>query len=263
MYPHCHRLRPVTALFAIFFIWLLAFAVILPSATTLTVIQLNNTYIIQDNQTYPLFVCHENWPKTDMKRIYTTAIFVHVYLAPLALINIMYVCIATKLSKVRHGRGSLVHRARSIRRLKVIKMLIMVATLFMLSWLPLWTLKLLTDYKDLTQQQIEFLSTYLFPVAHWLAFFNSGVSPIIYGFFNEKYRRSYQDAIDCRSQNPSLFTMCSRRFMVLPVNTVSNRDGLVNSEENEPQPGPSNQDIPLANFNRLPRVKPINEAWIE
>ncbi|KAI5100082.1 bone morphogenetic protein 1 isoform X1 [Silurus meridionalis] len=87
------------------------------------------------------------------------------------------VCVPTALSQ-------------NSRRLKVIKMLIMVAALFMVLWLPLWTLMLLTDYQELDGQQIDFLSSFLFLVAHWLAFFNSANNPIVYGFFSENFKRA-------------------------------------------------------------------------
>ncbi|XP_029514920.1 neuropeptide FF receptor 1-like [Oncorhynchus nerka] len=224
VYPFRHRIRPVTALLTILFIWVLAFAVICPSAANLTVIQLEDTYMLQDNQTYPVFVCFENWPRPEMRRVYTMVIFVHVYLAPLGIISIMYGCIAAKLSiNLRQVRLAKVRRARSQRRVKVIKMLTMVAVLFMVSWLPLWTLMLLTDYRDLDTQQIDFLSSYLFPVAHWLAFFNSGINPIIYGFFNENFRRGFQAAVACRPCSQSITTVVvNTRFNFPPPNRVFN-----------------------------------------
>ncbi|XP_064799851.1 neuropeptide FF receptor 1-like [Oncorhynchus masou masou] len=224
VYPFRHRIRPVTALLTILFIWVLAFAVICPSAANLTVIQLEDTYMLQDNQTYPVFVCFENWPRPEMRRVYTMVIFVHVYLAPLGIISIMYGCIAAKLSiNLRQVRLAKVRRARSQRRVKVIKMLTMVAVLFMVSWLPLWTLMLLTDYRDLDTQQIDFLSSYLFPVAHWLAFFNSGINPIIYGFFNENFRRGFQAAVACRPCSQTITTVVvNTRFNFPPPNRVFN-----------------------------------------
>ncbi|KAJ8347090.1 hypothetical protein SKAU_G00284910 [Synaphobranchus kaupii] len=217
VYPFRHRMKPFTALLAIMFIWLMAFAIIFPSAATLTVIHLDNTYMVQDNQTYPLLVCFEDWPKPGLRRVYTTLIFVQVYLAPLAAISLMYGCIVAKLStnlrRVGLAEGGV---ARSRRKVKVIKMLIMVAVLFMVSWLPLWTLMLLTDYSDLDLQQIDFLSSYLFPVAHWLAFSNSGINPIIYGFFNKNFRRGFQAAVTCSANPPH--APC-----ILPANRVSNK----------------------------------------
>ncbi|KAG9353976.1 hypothetical protein JZ751_012100, partial [Albula glossodonta] len=215
VYPFRHRMKPITALLAIMFIWLLAFAIICPSAATLTVMHLQDTYMVQDNQTYPLFVCYEDWPRHGLRRIYTTVIFVQVYLAPLAVISLMYGCVVAKLStNLRQVGLAEIGRARSRRKVKVIKMLIMVAVLFMVSWLPLWTLMLLADYRDLDRQQIDFLSSYLFPVAHWLAFSNSGINPIIYGFFNVNFRRGFQAAATCGANH----TRC-----ILPINRVSNK----------------------------------------
>ncbi|XP_051971802.1 neuropeptide FF receptor 1-like [Xyrauchen texanus] len=263
VYPFRHRLRPVTALFAIVFIWLFAFAIIFPSAATLTVTHLEDIYMVQDNQLYPLFVCFEDWPKADMRRVYTTIIFVHVYLAPLGLISIMYGCIASKLSN--NLRENRVH---SRRKVKVIKMLIMVATLFMISWLPLWTLMLLTDYQDLDRQQIDFLSSYLFPVAHWLAFFNSGVNPIIYGFFNENFRRGFQAAMACSSCNRVVSEMRHTHFVLPPSNKVSDENRGVTSGRKErcisvmPR-AHGTQGILLKDVNGIADSHRVLGAWME
>lgn len=259
MYPFRHRTRPVTALFAIFFIWLLAFAVIFPSATTLTVTHYDNAYMEQGNHTYPLFVCYEDWSQPEMRRVYTTVIFVHVYLAPLALISVMYGCIATKLSVKLHETGlAETRRMRSRRRIKVIKMLIMVAVLFMVSWLPLWTLWLLADYQDLDPQQIDFLSNYLFPVAHWLAFSNSGINPIIYGFFNENFRRGFQAAVACRSCTNLGVVVRPARFIMPPPNKVSH-EGSKNVHYSQHTP----IGIQLQDFNRVGLNNRVMGAWVE
>ena len=73
-------------------------------------------------------------------------------------------------------------------------MLVMVALFFTLSWLPLWALLLLIDYGQLSEPQLHLVTAYAFPFAHWLAFFNSSANPIIYGYFNENFRRGFQAA---------------------------------------------------------------------
>ncbi|XP_076139261.1 neuropeptide FF receptor 1 like 1 [Alosa pseudoharengus] len=279
VYPFRHRTRPVTALFAVLFIWLLAFAVIFPSAATLTVEHYANAYVEQGNRTYPLLVCYEDWPRPEMRRVYTTVIFVHVYLAPLVLISAMYGCIAAKLStRLRQTGLADTQHMRSQRRVKVIKMLIVVALLFMLSWLPLWTLWLLADYQDLDPQQIDFLSNYLFPVAHWLAFFNSGINPIIYGFFNENFRRGFQAAMACRSCTTLGVIVHSLRFVMPPPNKVSHEDSApAPAPVQQPPPPPVTcawkngryatrappQGIQLQEINRLGLNNRVMGAWVE
>lgn len=221
--------------------------------------------MVQDKRIYPLSVCFEDWPRADMRRVYTTVMFIHVYLAPLGLISIMYGCIAAKLSNnLRENRG------RSRRKMKVVKMLIMVAVLFMVSWLPLWTLMLLTDYQDLDRQQIDFLSSYLFPVAHWLAFFNSGVNPIIYGFFNENFRRGFQAAVACGSCNSVVSEMLHTHFALPPPNKVSDRSRGVASVQKDrcfavmPRRAAHGvQGILLEDMNGITTAHKVLGAWME
>ena len=90
------------------------------------------------NNSYPLYSCWEAWPETEMRRIYTTVLFSHIYVAPLALIVVMYARIAFKLFKsAAPARGTRPEepegRKVSRRKAKVINMLIIMALFFTLS----------------------------------------------------------------------------------------------------------------------------------
>ncbi|KAL0183449.1 hypothetical protein M9458_022824 [Cirrhinus mrigala] len=229
----------------------------------MTVIHLNDTYLVHDNQMYPLCVCFEDWAIADMQRAYTLLIFIQVYLVPLGLISIMYSCIAAKLSsKLRENE------VRTRKRMKVIKMLVMVVIFFVVSWLPLWTLMLLTEFQDLDRQQTDFLSSYLLPVAHWLAFLSSGINPFIYGFFNENFRRGFQKAVACCSCRSFVTEMGHARFAFLPPNRVSNMNQDVTSRRKEhcltvmpKEMGHGVQGILLEDIPQGSRRVP--EAWVE
>lgn len=193
-------------------IWVLALVIMCPSAVMLTVEQVERHYMVHGsdyNHTYPLLSCYEDWTDPHMRKIYTTVLFAHIYIIPLTLIMLMYGRIGFKLYTTPvisvndqqdragggGGGGGTQHEARPLishKKIKVIKMLIVVAVLFMLSWLPLWTLMLLADYGTLDKDQLELLSGYVFPFAHWLAFSNSSVNPIIYGYYNENFKRGFQ-----------------------------------------------------------------------
>ncbi|XDV54893.1 hypothetical protein PO909_023087 [Leuciscus waleckii] len=156
VYPFKPKLTLFVAKVSIGAIWVLAVTIMFPSALMLTVEQEKNHFMVHSdnlNRTYPLYSCYETWPDPEMRKVYTTVLFVHVYVIPLALI--MAKCPASQ------------------RKIRVIKMLIVVALLFMLSWLPLWTLMLLTDYARPDEDNLELLTSYVFPISHWLAFSNS------------------------------------------------------------------------------------------
>lgn len=189
-------------------IWILAVAIMCPSAIMLQVQEEKRFRVIlgYGNETCPVYWCRENWPDPGMRKIYTTVLFASIYLAPLSLLVLMYARISMALCNTAvpvGGKDSQEQRhSRSKKKQKVIKMLIIVALLFALSWLPLWTVMMLTDYANLSDMQLQIINIYIYPFAHWLAFFNSSVNPIIYGFFNENFRRGFQAA--------SKLQLCSR-----------------------------------------------------
>uniref|UniRef100_A0A8K9UT65 Neuropeptide FF receptor 1 n=1 Tax=Oncorhynchus mykiss TaxID=8022 RepID=A0A8K9UT65_ONCMY len=193
VYPFKPKLTLLVAKATIGLVWALALVIMLPSAVMLMVEQEEGHYMVSsDNQTYPLYYCYETWPDPEMRKVYTMVLFTHIYLMPLALIMIMYGCIGAK------GHPD-VKSPISQKKVKVVKMLIVVALLFMLSWLPLWTLMLLTDYARPEGDQLDLLTGYIFPFSHWLAFSNSSINPIIYGYFNENFKKGFQAACHPRS----------------------------------------------------------------
>ncbi|NXF34863.1 NPFF1 protein, partial [Nyctibius bracteatus] len=198
VHPFRQKLTLRKALVTITIIWVVALLIMCPAAITLTVTREEHHFMVDTyNNSYPLYSCWEAWPETRMRRIYTTVLFSHIYVVPLALIVVMYTRIAFKLFKSPApacGQEEPERRRVSQRKAKVINMLIIVALFFTLSWLPLWTLMLLTDYGHLSEGELRLVTVYVFPFAHWLAFFNSSANPIIYGYFNENFRRGFQEA---------------------------------------------------------------------
>ncbi|ROI16539.1 Neuropeptide FF receptor 2 [Anabarilius grahami] len=221
VYPFKPKLTLFVAKVSIGTIWLLALTIMFPSVLMLTVEQEKGHFMVHSdnhNRTYPLYSCYETWPDPEMRKVYTTVLFVHIYVIPLVLIMLMYGRIGAKLyttavlsSAEQHDIPSQEKCPASQRKIRVIKMLIVVALLFMLSWLPLWTLMLLTDYARLDEDNLELLTSYVFPLSHWLAFSNSSINPIIYGYFNENFKRGFQAACQqqacCRSRKKRRFSI--------------------------------------------------------
>uniref|UniRef100_A0A2K5VEL4 Neuropeptide FF receptor 1 n=1 Tax=Macaca fascicularis TaxID=9541 RepID=A0A2K5VEL4_MACFA len=98
VYPFREKLTLRKALVTIAVIWALALLIMCPSAVTLTVIREEHHFMVDArNRSYPLYSCWEAWPEKGMRKVYTTVLFSHIYLAPLALIVVMYARIARKL----------------------------------------------------------------------------------------------------------------------------------------------------------------------
>lgn len=243
VYPFKQKLTISTSSFTIAVIWVLAISIMCPSGVMLQVTEERRVSILleENNSTQPFYWCHENWPNKEMRKIYTTVLFAIIYLGPLTLIVIMYARIGLTLFKTatptpasqqsassfdsgsRKPSGYETHQIVSRKKKHVVKMLLVVALLFILSWLPLWTLMMLSDYANLNEFQHRVINIYIYPLAHWLAFCNSSINPIIYGFFNENFRRGFQSAFKlqlCSVQHSRSRTYLQRvqGNAVLPTN---------------------------------------------
>ncbi|XP_061657235.1 neuropeptide FF receptor 2-like [Syngnathoides biaculeatus] len=200
VYPFEQKLSVAGSKIIVAVIWALAASISCPSGVTLHAAQEPGVRIVlrQGDDSRPFYWCRENWPSPDMRKVYTTVLFVNIYLAPLILIVVMYARIGLALFRTaRPVRASLRGGGTGSgteKKKRAIAMLLVVALLFIVSWLPLWTLMMLSDYASLTEGQYRVVNIYLYPLAHWLAFFNSSVNPIIYGFFNENFRRGFRAA---------------------------------------------------------------------
>ncbi|KAM4577680.1 neuropeptide FF receptor 1 like 2 [Odontesthes bonariensis] len=252
VYPLQPKLTKLVSKVAIVSIWVLAVAIMCPAAMALTVEKVPFHYMVFNddvNHTLPLYTCYENFANPQMRKVYTAVLFAHIYLVPLTVITLMYVSIGVKLcSSVvanrepqlanatvqaggrRHGQPMISHK-----KIKVIKMLIVVALLFMLSWLPLWTLMMMADYGGLDRDKLDLLTSYIFPFAHWLAFSNSSVNPIVYGYYNKNFKRGFQSVfksrpICCTLQLRSRVARWGRRGQSVqgPCEGTDSRDGLNN-----------------------------------
>lgn len=219
MYPLQPKPTALVVKAAIVLIWVLAVAIMCPAAMVLTVDQVPFYYMVYNEDfinTIPLNACYENFANPQMRKVYTVVLFAYIYLVPLTVITFMYGSIGVKLySSVVANRepqqaNDTVQARRPVisqKKITAIKMLILVTLLFMLSWLPLWTLLMMADYAGLDGEQLELLTSYFFPFAHWLAFSNSSINPIIYGYYNENFKKGFKAV--CKTKPFSCLMQCN------------------------------------------------------
>ncbi|XP_063589343.1 neuropeptide SIFamide receptor-like [Penaeus indicus] len=150
-----------------------------------------------------LKVCVEVWPNRRAERLYfLIAHLLFCYLLPLALISFFYIMIWFRVAHRNipgDTRDAAIQEMQQRSKVKVIKMLVVVVIIFMLSWLPLYTIFARIKLgQDLDEDERAVLAI-MAPVSQWLGSSNSCINPILYAFFNKKYRNGFLAIMKSRS----------------------------------------------------------------
>ena len=169
--------------------------------------------IVSEEDGVRISYCVEIWTPVfgeNAAKDFTIALFVLFYAVPLLPMSVLYSFVVYKLW-VRKAPGNQTTenqlRAEKSRR-KVLKMLIVVLTLFALCWLPMYI-----------TQFIWFFGFEMFPcgpppVFEFLAFFlgytNSVVNPAIYVIFSGNFRKGFRDVLLCRFRRSNSPTNLAR-----------------------------------------------------
>ncbi|KAF4528055.1 hypothetical protein B566_EDAN012016 [Ephemera danica] len=159
------------------------------------------------------------WPTPSCGDMYFVAAhLIMCYLAPLAVISVCYTLVWRRVLKRRlpgettQGRNVaiMMHRTRA----KAIQMLIVVVTSFALSWLPLYALFVWVKLGPPPRSPAEeaFIDATL-PVAQWLGAANSCINPVLYAFFNRRFRAGLNNK-QLRQEQPSSLLVLRRRGCV-------------------------------------------------
>ncbi|GAB6024237.1 hypothetical protein CHUAL_008932 [Chamberlinius hualienensis] len=178
----------------ILIIWVFSCTITLPWALYFTLRPMQEG----PNEEEELQMCQENWPDDRSDVIFF--IIAHMlidYLLPLVVISVCYIFIWFKVWKRRlpgetkdQNQDQMIHRSK----IKVVKMLMAVVIMFALSWLPLYAvfarLKLGGPMESGSNEE-KFVSLAV-PVTQWLGASNSCVNPILYAFFNNKFRAGFK-----------------------------------------------------------------------
>ena len=189
-----------TARKIILIIWLFSLAIALPWAFFFDLRPI-------DPKLSDVLICSEQWPD----EFYATTYFVIAnlclcYLIPLAVITACYLAIWLKVWRrqvpgVSETRDSKSGKSLNLQmdllmqrsKLKVAKMMVVVVVIFVISWLPLYCVfarfKLGGPLEEGSFEERLFMT--IAPIAQWLGASNSCINPVLYAFFNQKYRKGF------------------------------------------------------------------------
>lgn len=153
------------------------------------------------------YFCGEQWPSTESRQLYGTAVLVLQFLIPLTVIGYSYSAICLKLA---HGvtaktsvgscaKGTqLSERQKTVlrRKQRTNRMLITMVVIFALCWFLQVLFNVLNDYN----KSPEFIKdqTYAFGLLfHSIAMASTFWNPILYAGMNEAYREAFLDLLPC------------------------------------------------------------------
>ncbi|KAM9371365.1 galanin receptor type 2 [Phaethornis superciliosus] len=201
-YPlHSRELRtPRNALVAICFIWGLSFIFSGPYLSYYQQFQLAN-----------LTVCHPIW-EISRRKVMDICTFIFSYLIPVLILSLTY------LRTIRYLWSSVdplqdISESKKAKR-KVTRMIIIVAVLFCLSWLPhhLLILCLWFGYFPLNH------ATYVLRIlSHLISYSNSCVNPIVYALVSKHFRKGFKKIFICLLNKKA----ANKVHMAQVTNTVS------------------------------------------
>ena len=139
----------------------------------------------------------ENQQRADtLFKVYYSLIFVVLYLLPLLIISVLYslVCYKLYIRKLPGNTRAEVYKiAVEKAKRKVVKVLVMIVTVFALCWFPAHAMHYFIAFdRDL---YFKFPS-YLFPLLLWISHSNSVIDPCLYILLSHNFRREFRKVIN-------------------------------------------------------------------
>lgn len=132
-------------------------------------------------------------------------------------------------------------RMQQKSKVKVVKMLVAVVILFVLSWLPLYVIFARIKFGGEIEMWEEEILPIATPIAQWLGASNSCINPILYAFFNKKYRRGFVAIIKSKK-------CCGRLRYYETVALMSSSTSMRKSSHYHQRRSPPGQDGTAVSF---------------
>ena len=174
----------------IFCIWIVSCGIMIP----LLIVRTLNV----QKDVITIAFCHENWPGSNSRKIYDVILFVFIYVIPGSVVVVSYSATGCHLMTANRNLArtdSEVSQSLKViaGRRRVAKMLLVLAILFALSWLPYYTIMLYTDFNNTKDASLTALSFALL-----LGHSHSAQNPVIYCIMNSSFKRGMLLLLRCQ-----------------------------------------------------------------
>lgn len=143
--------------------------------------------------------CIEDWPFADGRIYYSIFSLCVQYLVPILIVSVAYFGIYNKLKSritvvtVQSSSQRKVERGRRMKRTN--RLLISIAVIFGVSWLPLNFFNLYADMQRSSAVTQRMLVAYA--ICHMIGMSSACSNPLLYGWLNDNFRKEFQELL-CR-----------------------------------------------------------------
>ena len=181
-------------------IWTISFGIMVP----LILVRKLHLFDLYPPET--LHFCKEEWVNMD-RRAYDVFLFVFMFVIPGCFVVVSYSMIGKRLwseGKTLHRGDSKVGQQQAEKimsgRRRVARMLVVLAILFAICWMPYQLLSLYIDFviPRVGEGPLETL-----PFTILLGHSNSALNPILYCFMNKTFRKCAFKILKCRKTKPA------------------------------------------------------------
>lgn len=180
----------------IFIVWLLSIALMVP------LFVVREISVMDIIPTEPVYFCGEHWPDDSQRQHYDLALFAIVYIIPGSVICTCYGLIGSELfsenkdlKRTESATSQVMAKQMMKGRKRVAKMLIALAVLFAICWLPYYCVSL---YLDFYPEQTHLLVA--LPYTIFLGHSNSALNPILYFYSSKSFRCVLLRMLKCRKR---------------------------------------------------------------
>lgn len=205
MYPTRDSLQFVGAVTILACIWALALLLASPLFVYKEMIneetpQLLRQIGLQDRIPY----CIEDWPSSNGRFYYSIFSLCVQYLVPILIVSVAYFGIYNKLKSritvVAVQASSAQRKVERGRRMKRTNcLLISIAIIFGVSWLPLNFFNLYADMQRPVMTQKMLVA---YAVCHMIGMSSACSNPLLYGWLNDNFRKEFHELL-CRCSEPT------------------------------------------------------------
>lgn len=153
----------------------------------------NTTQITEQFQLDILAYCIEDWPIEHGRGIYSGVCVLVQYVLPIITVTVAYSQICRKLQyrQVAARSSTTRRRSRDDRRRRTNSLLVAIAVVYGISWLPLNVFNMVQDFQNFFGEDHHTMMI-VYAVCHMMGMSSAVSNPLLYGWLNENFRKEFK-----------------------------------------------------------------------